>query len=514
MSFAPSNAIVISDDDDDDDRARAGRRRERSGNDGTVSSSSSSSYGAHGNIASSTKRARAALTQDLAIAMDVCDRVNRVVAEKRWDDPDRTTPIVALQAERDSALTVMIDAPNEALRNRVRVIDQLLRTVTPAPLPRGGAHITTLRGLTRHVNALQEPREGGGHADVHRPHVIAMYAPKGGVGKTTVCVEIASELVRRGKRVVVVDADPQMDLTSALLPMHLHTVDMMCATEVPMNIADAYRFSLNGGERPFEVSTMACVDVTDETARALGGALLLVRGSDSVGDLDFDLNFAVGTFGTENRANWNSQTHMVCNLVRCTASVYRADFVFIDLNPGNTIMNAKFVVHADHLLVPANSSLHSARSVRAVARTLTNEKGWFSRALEMLSAAEELRLRMYWNSIRPTVRVLGVIQNEMAPGAQEEGEEAAFRDATVALRTSLAEAQRQVQNGERVFRGHEFVSESRPLLVATRIPFDRDRGQRALREHRSMGAISDVAQRAASLIVDELLVRIEESSRV
>jgi len=39
--------------------------------------------------------------------------------------------------------------------------------------------------------------------------VIVVASQKGGVGKTTTAVSVAGELVRRGKRVVLVDADPQ-----------------------------------------------------------------------------------------------------------------------------------------------------------------------------------------------------------------------------------------------------------------------------------------------------------------
>ena len=44
--------------------------------------------------------------------------------------------------------------------------------------------------------------------------VIVVASQKGGVGKTTTAVSVAGELVRRGKRVVLVDADPQGSASS------------------------------------------------------------------------------------------------------------------------------------------------------------------------------------------------------------------------------------------------------------------------------------------------------------
>src|SRR3954464_11482649 len=38
--------------------------------------------------------------------------------------------------------------------------------------------------------------------------VVALYSPKGGVGKTTIVTMLATEIARRGQRVAVVDCDP------------------------------------------------------------------------------------------------------------------------------------------------------------------------------------------------------------------------------------------------------------------------------------------------------------------
>ena len=46
--------------------------------------------------------------------------------------------------------------------------------------------------------------------------IVTFAHHKGGTGKTTTCTSVAGELAKRGRRVLVVDMDPQANATAGL----------------------------------------------------------------------------------------------------------------------------------------------------------------------------------------------------------------------------------------------------------------------------------------------------------
>lgn len=49
------------------------------------------------------------------------------------------------------------------------------------------------------------------------PKIISVFNNKGGVGKTTICWNLADALGRQGKKVLLIDFDPQCNLSIAVL---------------------------------------------------------------------------------------------------------------------------------------------------------------------------------------------------------------------------------------------------------------------------------------------------------
>ena len=66
--------------------------------------------------------------------------------------------------------------------------------------------------------------------------VVSFSNQKGGVGKTTSCVNIAAQIANKGKKVLMIDMDPQGNATSGLgLPKSKikKTITMLLSEDVP-----------------------------------------------------------------------------------------------------------------------------------------------------------------------------------------------------------------------------------------------------------------------------------------
>ena len=53
--------------------------------------------------------------------------------------------------------------------------------------------------------------------------VISIINMKGGVGKTTLCVGISDYLAEIGKKILLIDADPQFNATQSLLDQYMYS---------------------------------------------------------------------------------------------------------------------------------------------------------------------------------------------------------------------------------------------------------------------------------------------------
>lgn len=193
--------------------------------------------------------------------------------------------------------------------------------------------------------------------------MVTLYNHKGGVSKTTTTFNLAHFLVQKGKRVLLVDADPQCNLTELCLGKVIAELDVVAertgiVQELPgTSILDALRPRIEG-----EVPTVN-VDAID-TVELLPG-LDLIRGSVDLTSLEDDLAEA-HTQRFAARTNLMRTYVAVGDMLVRLSKSRNYDYVFIDLGPSAGALTRSFFISCDAFFVPVAPDRFNVQAIRTL----------------------------------------------------------------------------------------------------------------------------------------------------
>lgn len=196
----------------------------------------------------------------------------------------------------------------------------------------------------------------------HKALRLAIFNNKGGVGKTTLSVNIAAALASFGKRVLLVDSDPQCNLTSYLvddkvvddLLEHSNDVDGQTLWSSVKPISDA-----SGDVRqiePIELSTKN---------------LFLLPGDIQLSDFEQDLNQLWNECVLRKVRGFRG-TAALSSVVNRVCSNHKIDYVFYDSGPNIGPLNRVILLDCEYFVVPAACDLFSLRALKTLGHSLAN----------------------------------------------------------------------------------------------------------------------------------------------
>lgn len=167
--------------------------------------------------------------------------------------------------------------------------------------------------------------------------IIAVCNQKGGVAKTTTSMNLGIGLARKGKRVLMVDFDPQGDLTAVL--------GWRDTDSIEYNTATALKEIISGED----------IDPHKGILKNSEGVDLL-PGNIDLCDLELLLVTAM------------NREHVLRTLLAMLAPEY--DYIIIDCMPSLGLFTVNAFVAADEVLIPMNAGGLSFRALKQMLRTI------------------------------------------------------------------------------------------------------------------------------------------------
>ena len=195
-------------------------------------------------------------------------------------------------------------------------------------------------------------------SNMNNPIRITIYNHKGGVGKTTLTVNIAFALSSLGKDVLLVDSDPQCNLTSYLLSDEV--VDDLLNHSSHQNgqtIWSAIRPVIDN------TSSVRLVSLTDiGNIALLPGDIKLSEFEEFLGDAWAD--------GFKRRMGALRATSSISYLISNLGRQRNFDFVFYDTGPNIGPLNRVLLLDSDFFIVPVACDLFSTRALSTLGQTI------------------------------------------------------------------------------------------------------------------------------------------------
>ncbi|MCL2752671.1 MAG: AAA family ATPase [Defluviitaleaceae bacterium] len=185
--------------------------------------------------------------------------------------------------------------------------------------------------------------------------IITFFNHKGGVGKTTLSYNVAWGLASAGKRVLMIDADPQCNLTEITVDDHYlygddqirlidnYSPDFFLQNNV-YNYFSPYILPVLGMEKP-RIDTY----IKNENLQLLAGFIRFA-------ELESSIALSV--------ANVPGMSHIPKSTYEALQELTKdVDCVIIDLSPALSATNQLFLMLSDYFIVPVNPSIFSRQAL-------------------------------------------------------------------------------------------------------------------------------------------------------
>lgn len=195
---------------------------------------------------------------------------------------------------------------------------------------------------------------------IRKPPRLTIFNHKGGVGKTTLTVNVAAALAKQGKRILLVDSDPQCNLTSYLF-------DDADVDNLLNNSESARGRTIWSAVKPVcdeigDVRVLRPMPTSIDNVRLIPGDIRMSQFEESLGDS--------WTSCFRRKLGGFRAITAISALVAGVTRKDSFDFVFYDTGPNIGSLNRVLLLDSDFFIVPVACDLFSTRALGTLGQTL------------------------------------------------------------------------------------------------------------------------------------------------
>ncbi len=208
--------------------------------------------------------------------------------------------------------------------------------------------------------------------------IITVANQKGGVGKTTTVMNLGAALARQGKRVLLVDSDPQGNLTSycgvRTGENPVRTLDEIYLAKRPLNSALVAEFATPVASEP---------------------GLDLIAADGSLSGVEYFL------FSRSDRET------VLAGFLRAARTIY--DFILIDTPPSVGLLTLNALAASDFVLIPVQAEYFGLEGIVKIRQAIAQVKERWNASLEIIGVLPT----MVSGRRKLTGEVLAVLEREL-----------------------------------------------------------------------------------------------------
>ncbi|WP_230432171.1 ParA family protein [Plesiomonas shigelloides] len=229
--------------------------------------------------------------------------------------------------------------------------------------------------------------------------IVTLYNHKGGVSKTTSTFNLASFLAETGKKVLMVDADPQCNLTEIALANVIRSIDSQAEAEAEAkatagikssqddipdlpgtSILDALNQRIQGDVAFIDIEKIRTVNISEN--------LHLLRGSVDLSSIEDELSEA-HIQRLAMRTNLMRTYVATGDFLIRLANKMELDYIFIDVGPSSGALTRSFFLVCDAFYIPVAPDRFNVQAVATLAKIVDR---WMSDHKLVKKQYEDLNL--------------------------------------------------------------------------------------------------------------------------